>query len=62
MSLQEYVDKHKHPIPLVIIKCSEAIDRACEFFVSSLTRGFMITVVISIQGTVLTIAASNTYV
>ncbi|KAK3835135.1 MAG: Rho GTPase activation protein [Linnemannia elongata] len=28
MSLQEYVDKHKHPIPLVIIKCSEAIDRA----------------------------------
>ncbi|KAF9152977.1 hypothetical protein BG015_004338 [Linnemannia schmuckeri] len=28
MTLQEYVDKHKHPIPLVIIKCSEAIDRA----------------------------------
>ncbi|KAG0282631.1 hypothetical protein BGZ96_000295 [Linnemannia gamsii] len=28
MSLQEYVDKHRHPIPLVIIKCSEAIDRA----------------------------------
>ncbi|KAG0275601.1 hypothetical protein BGZ95_008570 [Linnemannia exigua] len=28
MSLQEYVDKHKHPIPLVIVKCSEAINRA----------------------------------
>ncbi|KAG0206445.1 hypothetical protein BGX33_007419 [Mortierella sp. NVP41] len=28
MSLQEYVDKHRHPIPLVIVKCSEAIDRA----------------------------------
>ncbi|KAG0380459.1 hypothetical protein BGX24_008094 [Mortierella sp. AD032] len=28
MNLQEYVDKHKHPIPLVIVKCSEAIDRA----------------------------------
>ncbi|KAF8944913.1 hypothetical protein BGZ47_003528 [Haplosporangium gracile] len=28
MTLQEYVNKHKHPIPLVIVKCSEAIDRA----------------------------------
>ncbi|KAF9907438.1 hypothetical protein EC991_010902 [Linnemannia zychae] len=28
MSLQRYVDKHRHPIPLVIVKCSEAIDRA----------------------------------
>lgn len=39
MSLQEYVDKHKHPIPLVVIKCSEAIDRACEFLVSSFNQG-----------------------
>ncbi|KAF9932841.1 hypothetical protein FBU30_007172 [Linnemannia zychae] len=28
MSLQEYADKHKHTIPLVIVKCSEAIDRS----------------------------------
>ncbi|KAF9966798.1 hypothetical protein BGZ70_001212 [Mortierella alpina] len=27
-SLPDYVRKYKHPIPLVIVKCSEAIDRA----------------------------------
>jgi hypothetical protein len=26
--LSDYVRKNKHPIPLVIVKCSEAIDRA----------------------------------
>lgn len=34
--LSDYVRRYKHPIPLVIVKCSEAIDRAgkCEFFQS----------------------------